>query len=97
MSQRYADPFPVVDMMIENEMLPEFIENLVEQVNEDWLWQLYLSVAMVTDKPFREWKAEVLQSPDKGQRVVDKKADRELTPAEAITRAEGILAGFHPF
>lgn len=100
LSTRYADPFPVVDVMIENEMLPEFIDNLLEQVNEDKLWQLYLAVALMEEKSFSEWKADILQGPSTGKSVA--KADmadsgQELTPEEAVAQAENILSGFKPF
>ena len=42
-------------------MLPEFIDNLIEQVNEDKLWQRYLAVALLEEKSFSEWKADILQ------------------------------------
>lgn len=80
-------------------MLPEFIDNLLEQVNDDRLWQLYLAVAITTDKPFREWKADVLQSPvperERESRTVS--GSRELSPEQAVMQAESILSGFHPF
>lgn len=100
LSTRYADPFPVVDVMIENEMLPEFIDNLLEQVNEDKLWQLYLAVALMEEKSFSEWKADILQGSPAGKSVTetDMADSRQgLTPEEAVAQAEGILSGFHPF
>lgn len=78
-------------------MLPEFIDNLVEQANEDRLWQLYLAVAVVTDKPFSEWKAEALQGPGHDRPAKDSEAGRELPPEQAVAQAEGILSRFHPF
>lgn len=86
--------------MIENGMLPEFIDNLLEQANEDKLWQLYLAMALMEEKSFSEWKADILQGPPAEKSVA--KADmagnrRELTPEEAVAQAEGILSGFHPF
>lgn len=80
-------------------MLLEFIENMIEQVNEDRLWQLYLAVALVTDKPFGEWKAEIGQRPEQDQAVTGSTstAGMELSPEQAIAQAESILAGFHPF
>ena len=97
LSKRYADPFPVLNEMISNGMLPEFIENLIDQENEDKLWQLYLAVALMEDRPFSAWKADVLQcSPVEDNRnMADTR--QELTPEEAIVQAEGILSGFNPF
>lgn len=99
LSTRYADPFPVVDVMIENEMLPEFIDNLLEQVNEDKLWQLYLAVALLEEKSFSEWKADILQGTpaDKSVAQADIDSRQELTPEEAVMQAENILSGFKPF
>lgn len=81
-------------------MLPEFIDNLLEQVNDDRLWQLYLAVAITTDKPFSEWKADILQSPGQESKTAKSRAvtgSRELTPEQAVMQAESILSGFHPF
>lgn len=97
LSTRYANPFPVVDVMIENGMLSEFIDNLFEQVNEDKLWQLYLAVAFMEEKSFSEWKADVLQGPPDGKSTARKDTRQELTPEEAVIQAEGILSGFKPF
>ncbi len=81
--------------MIDNEMLPEFIDNLIEQDNEDRLWQLYLSVAITVDKPFDQWKADISQETVPEQ--TDSTGGRELSPEQAVAQAESILAGFHPF
>ncbi len=86
--------------MIENEMLPEFIDNLIEQVNEDKLWQLYLAVALMEEKSFSEWKADILLGSSDGKSATKTEAAdnrRELTPEEAVAQAEGILSGFQPF
>lgn len=97
LSKRYADPFPVLNEMISNEMLPEFIENLIDQDNEDKLWQLYLAVALMEDRSFSAWKADVLQSSpvEDNRNMTDIR--QELTPEEAVVQAEGILSGFNPF
>ncbi len=83
--------------MIANGMLPEFIENLIDQDNEDKLWQLYLAVALMEDRPFSAWKADVLQSSlvEDNRNMADTR--QELTPEEAVVQAEGILSGFNPF
>lgn len=83
--------------MIENEMLPEFIDNLLEQVNDDRLWQLYLAVAITVEKPFSAWKAEVLQGTVPEREDGNRTGSRELTPEQAVSQAESILAGFNPF
>lgn len=86
--------------MIENEMLPEFIDNLIEQVNEDKLWQLYLAVALLEEKSFSEWKGNILQGTPAEKSVAQAdmaESRQELTPEEAVAQAENILSGFQPF
>ncbi|MCX4341322.1 MAG: hypothetical protein OSJ72_16970 [Lachnospiraceae bacterium] len=83
--------------MIANEMLPEFIDNLLEQVNDDKLWQLYLAVALVEERSFSAWKADILRGSSLESGVVKADSSHELTPEEAVVQAEGILSGFHPF
>ena len=78
-------------------MLPEFIDNLIEQVNEDKFWQLYLAVALMEEKSFSEWKADILQIPSAGKSAVKADNRQELTPEEAVIQAESILSGFKPF
>ncbi len=78
-------------------MLPEFIENLLDQVNEDKLWQLYLAVALTEDRPYDEWKADILQLPSQTDSTGTAEKRQEMTPEEAVMQAEGILAGFDPF
>ncbi len=78
-------------------MLPEFIENLIDQVNEDKLWQLYLAVALLEDRPFSIWKADILQDPAPAGSAGMTGNRQELPPEEAVAQAEGILSRFHPF
>lgn len=71
---------------------------MIEQINEDKLWQLYLATALLEDKSFGDWKAAVLsgttpQSNSAGQDSLE----NEPTPEEAVAHAENVLAGFRPF
>lgn len=84
--------------MISSGMLPEFIDNMIEQVNEDKLWQLYLATALMEDRPFADWKAAVLSEDTvKGNSADKYSVAGELSPEAAVAHAEGILAGFKPF
>lgn len=88
----------MMDTMISSGMLPEFIDNMIEQINEDKLWQLYLATALMEDRPYSDWKAAVLSEDTVKSSSVDTDSTaRELTPEEAVAHAEGILAGFKPF
>lgn len=71
---------------------------MIEQINEDKLWQLYLASALMNDKSFADWKAAVMaggtaQENPAGQGSID----NEPTPEEAVAHAESILAGFKPY
>lgn len=90
LSTRYANPFPILEEMIQNGMLPEFIDNMLQQNNEDKLWEMYLAVGWMQDKSFDDWKVITTNREDQEQKT-------EYTPEEAVAHAEGILAGFKPF
>ncbi len=92
LSTRYANPFPLLEEMIANSMLPEFIDNMLEQNNEDRLWEMYLATALVQDQAFEDWK--VITTNRENQ---DQEQKTECTPEEAVAHAESILAGFQPF
>lgn len=83
--------------MIANGMLLEFIYNLIDQVNEDKLWQLYLAVALIENRPYNAWKAEILKYQSKTDCTGETDNRQELTPEEAVVQAEGILSEFKPF
>lgn len=91
LSTRYADPFPVLEEMIQNDMLLEFIDNMIRQTDEDRLWEMYLATAVIQDKSFEDWKAGITTNREEQEPVT------ECTPEEAVVHAEGILAGFKPF
>ncbi len=91
LSTRYANPFPILDEMIQNELLPEFIDNMIRQTDEDKRWELYLATALMQDKSFEDWKAAITTNREEQEPLT------KCTPEEAIVRAEGILAGFKPF
>lgn len=84
--------------MISSGMLPEFIDNMIEQINEDKLWQLYLATALLEERSFSDWKAAVLSEPmASGSPVSQGSTCNETAPEEAVAHAESILAGFKPF
>lgn len=94
LSTRYANSFPVLEEMIANSMLPEFIDNMLQQNNEDRLWEMYLATAVIQDKSFEDWKAAAM---DSRERQECREPTPGCTPEEAVIHAEGILAGFKPF
>ncbi|MCM1057734.1 MAG: hypothetical protein NC517_09015 [Firmicutes bacterium] len=93
LSTRYADPFSLLDEMIQNDLLPEFIDHMIRQTDEDRLWEMYLATAVMQDKSFEDWKAGITTNRNREEQ----EPVTEYTPEEAVKRAEGILAGFKPF
>lgn len=77
--------------MVRNGLLPDFIDNMLQQENEDRLWEMYLATALVQDKTFQEWKAGITAGKE------NQEPAGECTPEETVSRAEAILAGFRPF
>lgn len=68
---RYASPFELMNLYINNGRFGEFVTNIInkenqrkqeeaEKENEQKLWMMYVHTIM--DKSFSEWKKEVLRS-----------------------------------
>lgn len=90
---RYADPFLVLDKMITNGMLPEFVRNMEDEINEEKLWQLYLSRALFCKESFNDWKAQVTNTdPESEEKQIQEQENVEAT----IKHAESILSKFKP-
>lgn len=64
---------------------------MLQQINEDRLWEIYLATALMQDKSFEDWKAVITTNRE------DQEPIKECTPEEAVAHAEGILAEFKPF
>lgn len=88
LSHRYANPFPVVNLMIQNGALCEFITQMLEQIDEERFWQLYLSRALLEDRSFKDWRAAACTNSK-----VQEKHDVKAT----VQNAENILQNFKPF
>lgn len=57
--KRYSSPFLFLDNLIIQGRLSDGIDTIYEQVNEEKMWQLYLSIP-VKEKSYIDWKNEVL-------------------------------------
>lgn len=92
---RYASPLPLLDTAIAMGRLNEFINILYKQIDEDMLWQLYLS-QWLKEGSFEDWKTALANSMDggnvKGQQPV---VFRDEAKA-AVRHAENILDNFTP-
>lgn len=84
--KRYASPFLFLDGLLELGKLEEGIKYLLEEENDEKLWQLYLHSN--PSKSFNEWKKDI-NSNDK---------PKGLSSEEVITQVEkskDILKAFH--
>ena len=62
--KRYSSPFLFLDNLIIQGKLSDGIDTIYEQVNEEKMWQLYLSIP-VKEKSYIDWKNEVLSKNEK--------------------------------
>jgi len=89
LSKRYASPFLLLEEYIEAGCLAEFIEELIEIVNQEnedqTMWDIYLH--KVYDKTFDEFVRQCKQ-----QKEPEKPVDFET----AINNSISILEGFVP-
>lgn len=91
---RYANPFPIINNFIICGGLADFIRMCVNQDDEDKMWQLYLSRALIEEKSFVEWKQDMLS----GIRKTESRKETTQEDAKAaVQHAENILANFKPF
>ena len=76
-----------LDNLIENNLLNIGIDTIYEQVDEEKLWQLYLSIPM-KEKSYNDWKEEVIANSNNENDEDDIEAARD--------RARDILKNFKP-
>jgi hypothetical protein len=84
--KRYSSPFIFLDTLIINNQLNDGIDTIYKQVDEEKLWQLYLSNPM-KDKSFRDWKADI---------VAQNEEIQEEDIEAARDEARNILKNFKP-
>ena len=87
--KRYSSPFLFLDNLIIQGKLCSGIDTIYEQVNEEKMWQLYLSIPM-KETSYVEWK----------DRVLSKDEEPSFEVAEDINevkdKAKNILKNFKP-
>ena len=88
--KRYSSPFLFLENLINQGRFSEGIDVIYKQVNEEKLWNLYLSIPM-KEKSYDDWKSEIISN--------DQKQD-DFEVAEDITdikdKAKNILKNFKP-
>lgn len=71
--------------MIESNRLDEFVDTLLEQDNEDKMWELYLHTVLVSRLSYNEFK-----QPAKVQEVTHEELEA------TVERTKNILNNFNP-
>lgn len=87
--KRYSSPFLFLDNLLEQGCFYEGIDTIFNQIEEEKMWQLYLSIP-IKEQSYINWKNEVLQPVE--QSVVRKK-NIEVAKKEA----KEILKNFKPY
>ena len=82
--KRYSSPFIFLENLISNNELSVGIDTIYKQVDEEKLWQLYLSIP-TKEKSYVDWKEEV---------IVHKEDEEDIEAAR--DRARNILKNFKP-
>ena len=59
--KRYSSPFLFLDNLIIQGRLSEGIDTIYQQIDEEKMWQLYLSIPM-KEKSYNDWKNDVLSA-----------------------------------
>lgn len=77
--------------MILYDDLSEFFHHVLDEHDQDRLWELYLSQAVFIDQSFTDWKNGLFPMSGKGSKI---RADQEDDGVATVKRAEGILSGF---
>ena len=66
--KRYSSPFLFLDNLILQGKLSEGIDTIYKQVDEEKLWELYLSIPM-KEKSYIDWKNDIMSSNQKESKV----------------------------
>ena len=86
---RYSSPFLFLDNLIIQGKLNEGIDTIYKQVDEEKLWQLYLSIPM-KEQSYVEWKNEILSKNEEPSFEVAEDIN------EVKDKARNILKNFKP-
>ena len=89
--KRYASPFTLLDLMLQTDKLDEFVITIINEENEQKLWELYLHHQWL-DKSFDDFKKEVLGSVTN---ETNKVSEKEIEAT--INHSKEILNGFNPY
>ena len=89
--KRYASPFSLLDIMIQSDKLDEFVITIINDENEQKLWELYLHHGWL-NKSFEEFKKDVLVPVTNSS---NKTTEKEIEAT--INHSKEILNSFKPY
>ena len=88
--KRYSSPFLFLENLINQGRLSDGIDTIYKQVDEEKLWNLYLSIPM-KEKSYVDWKNEILT---KNEEKTTFEVAEDLE--EVKNNARNILKNFKP-
>lgn len=88
--KRYSSPFLFLDNLIIQGRLCDGIDTIYKQVDEEKMWQLYLSIPM-KERSYIEWKNEI-----KSKNEEKPKFEVAENLEEVKNKARNILKNFKP-
>lgn len=89
--KRYSSPFLFLENLIIQGRLSEGIEKIYKQVDEEKLWQLYLSIP-VKEQSYVDWKDEIISKNEEQGSGFEVAENLE----EVRNKAKNILKNFKP-
>lgn len=93
---RYASPLNLLDMVIGYGQMDEFVKTMIEQIDEENLWELYLH-QIIKEQSFEEWKNSLMANTEK--EVERTQEENSVTQDEinaAVQKSQVILENFVP-
>ncbi len=91
---RYASPLELLDMIVSLGQLDEFLKHMIEQIDEEKLWELYLH-QIIKEQSFSDWKASLKTDIEKEEDRAAKTVTRGEINA-AVQKSQAILENFVP-
>ena len=86
--KRYSSPFLFLDNLIIQGRLSDGIDTIYNQVDEEKMWQLYLSIP-IKEQSYVEWRNEVI-SKNEEKPIIEVASNLEETRIKAINMLDKI-------
>lgn len=92
--KRYASPFLFLDSLIETNSFYYGINKILEEVQEEKWWNMYLATLPLNEKSYEDWKNELKYGSNKNLGHVKELSKNEIETA--VKNANSILSNFNP-